>query len=820
MHKKTLFFLFIFILINTIQAQITLNISGYVRDSITQEALIGASVYVENTTKSTPQGVVANESGFFSLPISATDSSILLHFSYIGYTQKTLRLTPKNVQSKLLNIQLSAQIQLKTVVISADKAIEQRNEMSVVQIPMSQVRALPRLLGEADIMRVLQLTPGVQQGREGSSALYVRGGTPDQNLILLDDAPLYNVNHLGGFLSVFDENAINSFKLYKGGFPAHYGSRLSSVLDIRMKDGNAERIKGNLQIGLLTMKAYAEGPLTKDKKTTFFASLRRGNLDLLTNAYYTFIAKDVKSANYYTIYDANAKISHRFSDRDRLSLTAYWGEDAIVLSNKRDGYDFASRSEYTSETSGKLAWGNTLVSARHTHVFSPKLFATAALSYTRYNYLTDNKYDYITAKNTLKTAFSFQSQIEDVALRTNFEYNPSSQWKTLVGAAIIAHHFTPSNTAYLQSDSGESKTLEATTTINAPEFQLYNENEFQLNSYISGNIGLHYSQYSPNANTTFPSLQPRFLLNIHPTPQFAVKLGASRMVQYAHLLTNAGIGLPVDIWVPATERVPPETAWQYNIGVAGSLKKYGLEWSVEGFYKNLDNLIDYANGSTFFFGSADWQDKIDKNGLGRVYGGELFLQKKEGKTTGWLGYTYSVNQRKYASQSNGDWYPFRYDQTHAISLAVVHQFSKRVSLSGTWSFHTGNPYTLPNSVYYSYKFETYPISDPNSNQSAYSNTTAYYNTKNNYKMPAYHRLDIGLTIKTKEYVDKKRRNKLIKQKKQPIHFSSEWNIGVYNAYNAMNPYYIYLEKDKDSNLHLKSYTLFPILPSVGYTLKF
>ena len=452
-----------------LQAQNRTNISGYVRDSLTQEALIGASVYAENTQ----QGVVANESGFFSLPINGTDTVLLLRFSYIGYTTKIVRLMPKNAQKILQNIKLAPQTQLATITVSAEKAIEQRNEMSVVQIPMSQVRVLPRLLGETDIMRVLQLTPGVQQGREGSSALYVRGGTPDQNLILLDDAPLYNVNHLGGFLSVFDESAINSFKLYKGGFPARYGSRLSSVLDIRMKDGNAERIKGNVQLGLLTMKAYVEGPLTKEKKTTFFASLRRANLDLLTNAYYNFIAKDIKNSNYYTIYDANAKISHRFSDRDRLSLTAYWGQDEIVIGSQHSGYDFASQSEYKSETSGKLAWGNTLVSARHTHVFSPKLFATAALSFTRYQYLTDNKYDYITNKNTLKTAFSFQSLVEDVALRTNFEYNPSLRWKILAGAALIAHRFTPSNTAYQQADSSKTNILEKTTTVNAPELQIY-----------------------------------------------------------------------------------------------------------------------------------------------------------------------------------------------------------------------------------------------------------------------------------------------------------------------------------------------------------
>jgi TonB-dependent Receptor Plug Domain/CarboxypepD_reg-like domain len=821
MKMKTIIYLFIFVqFVINVQAQ-TANtpkiIIGYVRDSLTQEALIGATVSLQNTSI----GLVSNESGFFSLSYTLTTDAPILNISYIGYTKKQVQLPIKSIDGQLLTIGLLPQSNLKTVVVSAEKTAMERNEMSVVQIPMTQVRLLPRLFGETDFMRALQLMPGVQQGREGASALFVRGGTPDQNLILLDEMPLYNVNHLGGFLSVFDDNAINSFKLYKGGFPARYGGRLSSILDVRMKDGNTEQIHGAVQLGLLTAKAFVEGPLTKDKKTSFFASLRRGNMDLLIDAYDKIQASrnayiGSKTDAYYLIYDANVKVTHRFSDRDRLSLTAYWGEDRLSIKNRFEGYNFSTRETYTSSSKSGLAWGNTLLSARHTHVFSPKIFATATLGYTHFDYTAENDYEYLTPTLTQNTGFNFNSSIEDVSLRANVEYKPFANWKATFGTVLTHHVFTPSSTVTSSYQQFEPKTERTINRINAPELQFYTENEVEFNRYISGNIGLHYAIYALNPATTFQSVQPRALLNIRPNKAIAIKLGASKMVQNVHLLTNSGIGLPVDIWVPATAAAPPQSAWQYNIGVEGGLKKYGIEWSVEGFYKTLDDLIDYANGSTFFFGSTDWETKIDTKGKGRVYGAEALLKKNMGKTTGWLGYTYSVNQRQYTAQNNGAPYPFRYDQPNAVSLVVLHQFSERVSLSATWAYHTGNAYTLPNSGYYSYLYESNPlyIEPPRFN-------TAYYPSKNNYRMPDYHRLDLNLNIKTKPRPDKKKRYKkgVLLNKKQPVRFSSEWNIGVYNAYNSQNPYYIYVEANSMGDYKLKSYTLFPALPSISYMLK-
>ena len=793
------------------------TISGFVRDSTTDEALIGATIRLITPENTTFLGVTTNESGFFALNTGQQLTEIIVECSYIGYA--TQRLNISAAKDTILYIQMentdtkTKKNKLKTVTITAERPIETKNEMGVVQIPMAQVHLMPRLFGEADIMRVLQLTPGVQGGREGTSALYVRGGTPDQNLVLLDESPLYYVNHLGGFLSVFDENAINSFKIIKGGFPARYGSRLSSVLDIRMKDGNTERIKGSFELGILTMKGFVEGPLTKNKKTTFFASVRRSNFDLLSQAY--FLTKpDAEFKSFYTVYDINAKITHRFSERDRLSVTGYWGEDGVSLYTKAQLTNVITNSYNVINGFGRLAWGNGLINARHTHVFSSKLFGSASLGFTRFNYISDNKQNQkLYADSTKKdlkfdvnSGFQFKSVVEDISLRTHLEYSHSSKLQSRVGGQFILHQFTPGAASYQSVEQGKAydSTLQKQPII-APEIQVYTEQEWQITPRLSTNLGLHFSAYTPYSNgvaqNTMSSLQPRAVFNYQLPKHRALKASFARMTQYAHLLTNSGVGFPVDIWVPATERAPAQNSLQYSLGMVGSLPKKGLEWSVEGFYKTMDNLIDYSDGSTFFFGSSDWQDKIEINGLGRVYGAEAFLQKKEGKTTGWLSYCYSVNERRFDNQNKGNWYPFRYDQTHAFSVAVQHQFSPKFALSASWTFHTGNAYTLPNRSYYVPTPNTY-IANPNE----YTYGVFDYTSKNGFRMPAYHRLDLNFCIKTKK-------NKRGKQ--------NEWNISVYNAYYNNNPYFIFIERQNFTNqIKIKSFSLFPALPSFSFGYKF
>jgi hypothetical protein len=809
--KKTIFHLLFGCFVCNMTAQNS-TISGFVRDSISREALIGATVQtIENDGKFSNIGTITNENGYFSLSLP---QSAQVNISYIGYQglNYTLKSLPKNRKDSVFTFFLAPAANLKAVVISAEIPIQKRNEMSVLEIPMEQVRAMPRLMGEVDIMRVLQLMPGVQQGREGSSALYVRGGTPDQNLILLDDAPLYYVNHLGGFLSVFDDNAINSFKLYKGAFPARYGGRLSSVLDIRMKEGNTEKLKGNIQLGLLNAKAYLEGPIFKDKKTTFFASVRRSNIDALMWAYFKIGNNQEPSS--YSMYDINTKITHRFSEKDRLSLTFYWGQDHVQTGFSQQYPSNFDNFPVKFSNRNDVEWGNTLLALRWQHVYNNKLAATTSASFTRFRHKVENQIRTTRpidslgniVYNTDEQFGAFGSSVQDISLRHHLEYTINNKLKSRYGFYGILHEFEPTSRSFNSKTSNILRNGENIQRFTAPEVQVYSEQEWQIARQLSANIGAQATAYFIE-NTSYFSLQPRVLLNWQLHPAHSIKASAGNMQQNLHLLTNSGLGIPIDFWVPATNRVPPQSAWQYSLGWASNFKKQGVEASFEVFYKTMNGLIDYADDATFSKGTDNWQDKIDFGGKGRVYGAELLLQKKQGKWTGWLGYTFSVNERQYPKQNKGNWYPYRYDQTHALSLVAQYHISKRKSFSASWTYHTGNTATLPTAIF------------PSQAQGILSNNLQYlqavngieslsvvYDSKNNYRLPAYHRLDIGYNYK----------------KKTKRGYYNEFSIGLYNAYSQLNPYFVFLSPnptDKDQLL-LSKFTLFPILPSFSYGLSF
>ena len=797
--KKTLLILIFSSLYTTFFAQ-KQTLSGYVSDMATGEKLIGATVYLPQTKT----GTATNSFGFYSLSFTPSDS-LSITVSYIGYQKYKTSIKAK------ANTRLNMQLQqlnntLTEVTVTAQNQIQDRVEISTIDIPISQIKTLPALGGEVDILKAIQLMPGVQSGGEGQSGLYVRGGSADQNLILLDGVPLYHVNHLGGFVSVFNADAINTTKLIKGGFPASYGNRLSSVLDIRMKDGNLKEFEYQGSVGLISSKFSVEGPLVKDK-TSFIFSGRRFMLDIFTKPI-TYIIADIFAG--YTFYDTNLKLSHKFSDKDRLFFSFYTGDD-------RTTFRMGERERNEKEVYKSLVgWGNTLAALRWNHVYGNKLFGNLTLAHTRYKYLTN--FQYKSEEQEAGSVFvtevenKFESGIKDLSLNMDFEYYLSENYELKFGASSVYHVFTPGTSSYKFIETGQQTidTAFNNKTYNVIENAVYIENRIKLGTRVKTNIGLRASAYT-HGNKTFYSAEPRMVTNILVTEKLSLKASYSLMQQTIHLLSHDGFGMSTDLWVPATQNVPPEKAHQFAVGFAQTLHKNQLELSVEAYYKTMNGLACYKEGAAFLGTARNWEESVFTNGTGKSYGLELLLQKKEGKSTGWVGYTLSRTTRHFVEQNNGKPYVARHDRTHDISVVFNHKFSERINLAATWVYGTGNAFTLPNEYYKTPEIEyleTFPYH-------YYANTTYVksYEQKNSYRMRAFHKLDVGVN--------------LTKQKKWG---ERTWYFGVYNLYNRQNPYFYFYKtipiEDEQGNptdkreRKLFQQSLFPIIPSISYSFKF
>ncbi len=771
-----------------------ITISGYVTDEASGEKLIGANVYNAKTLK----GSVSNNFGFYSLTIHPKDT-INITVSFIGYKKLSqLIFVAKNQNINFVLVPNSQN--LNEVVINSEKGNAERTQMSILEIPMKQIKSLPTFLGETDVLKSLQLMPGVQGGKEGSNALYVRGGSPDQNLILLDDVPLYYVSHLGGFVSVFDANAISNIKLIKGGFPAQYGGRLSSIIDIRMKDGNQNKLKGEFAIGTLVSKISFDGPLG-NKNTTFLFSVRRSFYDLFSRLFQKTFSNDDLSTWYY-LYDINAKICHRFSDKDRLFFSIYTGGDKFGIQENvsltNNGKKF-SESEY--ETG--ILWGNTMTALRWNHVFSKKLFGNTSVSYSSFRY--NNFSDGTQISNSVKTnyRYDFYSGIKDWNLKTDFDYYPSNNHKIKFGWSSIFHNFKPSISSYNEK-VGSLKAMDTTINsgnLNSTEFYLFVEDEWTILPNLTVNMGLHAVGYFVE-NTTFLSVQPRINANYQFIRDYYLKASFATMQQNLHLLSNSGSGFPTDLWVPATRKVEPEHSMQIAVGFAHDIikKNMNIEISVEGYYKTLSNLIEFQEGVSFYSANT-WEEKIEKNGNANVYGIEFLIHKKEGKINGWIGYTLSKNTRQFDNLNSGYSFPYRYDRRHDISIVLNYNISEKISFSCSWVYGSGNALTLAteksNLMNYDYNY----AAKNNTNFEVYEDVHNY-NGRNNYRMPAFHKLDLGIN-----FIKKLKRG------------SRVWNISIYNVYNHQNPFMLYFKADV-GNIKLIQMSLFPIIPSVSYCYSF
>jgi len=774
------------------------TISGYIKEAISGESLIGVNIYLADHKT----GTVTNTYGFYSLTLPENDT-IELVASYIGYSPGIVRVSlHKDVE---LNIELKANLVLDEVTIIADRQEKQSEsvKMSTIKLPVAQIKNVPSLLGEKDVLKVLQLLPGVQKGSEGSSGLYVRGGGPDQNLIILDDAIVYNASHLFGFFSLFNGDALKSVELTKGGFPARYGGRLSSVLEMNMKEGNKEEWHGEGGIGLISSRMTVEGPLKKGKSSILISG-RRTYADLII---YPFM-KNEKTGYYF--YDLNAKINYDFGRNNKLYLSGYFGKDKFYLKNNTNSY---------KENTGFL-WGNATGTLRWNHLFTNKLFSNASAIYSNYTFGLYDKYKDI-AENKDYYA-EYYSGIRDFSLKYDLDWLPNPNHWVKAGAISIFHRFNPH--AFVEEDVPNNTHTKNVKYTNGIESGLYIEDTWQPVQTLKINGGLRFSHFIATKKQ-YHFFEPRLSVAWRLNNDLALKGSYASMNQYIHLISNTGISLPTDLWVPTTDRIKPQQSRQVALGLVKDISKHNLSFSLEGYYKTMNNTLAYKEGATFLMfddpGAAsyiNWENNVTA-GHSWSYGVELLLQKKEGRLTGWIGYTLSWTQMQFDSINFGRKYFAKYDRRHDISVVATYKLNNHITLSGTWVYGTGNAVTLPSGEYYT--MERFPDSYlPSYNYHSPSILHGYYqrgtyndlSDKNNFRMAPYHRLDLGIQFhKMKKWGER------------------IWEISVYNVYNRKNPFLYYSDTKTVGNPQtmqltqigiLKQVSIFPIIPSVTYSFKF
>jgi hypothetical protein len=775
-YYTTLLFCFSFFVAN---AQTNYTISGYVREKGSRESLIGANLYIP----SLKSGASTNNYGFYSVTIPATDSLFVV-VSFVGY--KTLLFKFSHQTDREFNIDMEADGLLDEVVVEADKEYEMVSEkvqMSSMQLPVQQVRDIPALLSEKDVLKVLQLMPGVQKGSEGNGGLYVRGGGPDQNLIILDDATVYNAYHLFGFFSLFNGDAIRGIELTKGGFPARYGGRLSSVIDITMKDGDKERVKGEIGMGLIASKLTLEGPIKKNK-SSFMVSGRRTYIDIPLRL---FLPKD-RQAGYY-FYDLNAKANYEFGQRDKLYVSGYFGKDNF----------YADFKDQDNDSKSSINWGNATASVRWNHLFSQKLFANTSFVFSNYQFVIsiDSK------SNSQQFLARYQSGIRDYAVKFNVDYLPRLNHSIKAGFSMINHVFTPKAITVKAGDPNSN--IDELQEIQSLEGGLYAEDDFRLGTRWHINAGARLSMFTTEGKTYFRG-EPRVAVAFKLKEGLSAKLSYAQMNQYIHLLSNTGIGLPTDLWVPSTSRVKPQSSEQVAIGLAKDIPNRNLTVTLEGYYKESTSIIGYKEGASYLGldepGAAkdiSWEDNVTA-GKGRSYGAELFIQRKMGKFSGWIGYTLSWTQVQFDEVNFGKEFFPRYDRRHDISVVAIYKPRPRITLSGTWVYGTGNALSLPTS--------TFTLINHQVGQYSYSPEGKDYGQKNSFRAAPYHRFDIGIQFHRK--LNKGERT---------------WEFSVYNAYNRANPFFYDISTNYDPKTQtetnvLKQYSLFPIIPSFTWRRTF
>lgn len=794
------------------------TVSGFVRDKRSAESLIGASVYEAHSRV----GTASNNFGFFSLTLPPGD--ITIRSSYIGYTSHQHILNGLE-RDTVLTIELEPSASLEEVVItgqSNDKQSVLSTQMGALEINQQTIRSTPVMFGEADIIKTLQLTPGVSAGTEGTAGMYVRGGNVDENLFLIDGNPVYQINHIGGIFSAFNPEAISGMDFFKSGFPSRYGGRLSSVVDVHTKEGNLKEYHGSASIGLISGNLNFEGPIIKDR-TSFNIGLRRTWLDVLSAPAVAIANKITKKDGTrlrarYAFHDLNLKVNHIFNDRSRMYLSLYNGND-VLKGGSTDFPDQDSDNNYNYDSDVSLRWGNIMATAGWTYVFNNRLFGKVSGVFTRYHSrLRNTEHDVVGNEGDEDYSDSFRENetntgITDFGLRTSFDYLPASAHHIRFGGDYLVHRFHPEYNRSVAYEKNEETSVEigqefANDLLWGHEAGVYAEDDWTLSSAVRLNAGLRFSLFNVQGKT-YTGLEPRVSLRWLLDDNLSFKASYSRMNQYVHLISNSFISLPTDAWMPVTRKLKPLISDQVSAGFYYNLNKE-YNFSVEGYYKTLDNLLEYRDGHTFTPSFVNWEDKLTA-GEGSSYGAEFMVRKETGRTTGWVGYGLSWSDRQFDELNQGARYPARFDNRHKLNIVVMHKISPKVELSAAWSYASGNHVTLSLENYYENG-----TGSPTNNDNHYmdaSESIDYYEGRNNYQLPAYHRLDLGIKI----YRPKKKGRMGI------------WTVSIYNVYSRMNPFMIY-KSDKTvpdpgssygKNVPVfKTIGIMPIIPSISYTYKF
>jgi outer membrane cobalamin receptor len=779
------FFLMIFLFQGLAQDKFT--ISGSVKDNTNGEDLIGVNVLVKEIPGS---GAATNVYGYYSLSVPA--GSYTLIYKYVGYTtiEENIEIT-ENIVKNVELIPESAQLKEFNVNAQKDDENIKSNEISTIKFDPKDIETIPVIFGEKDILKTITLLPGVKTAGEGNSGFFVRGGGADQNLILLDGAPVYNASHLLGFFSVFNSDALKDINLIKGGMPAEYGGRVSSVMDIKMKEGNSKGLSVSGGIGTISSKLTVEAPIKKDKGS-FIISGRRTYADVFLN----FAPDTNLRGNTLYFYDLNAKANYTLSDKDRVFISGYFGRDKFGFGDSF-GFD----------------WGNATGTLRWNHIYNSKLFSNTSVMYSNYDYRI----------NIGAAGFSFGSTIQDWNVKQDFQWFANDKHNVKFGLNAIYHNFSPGEVEVQEGSPLLASEVQKSLGV---EGALYVSDEFKVSPVFNVVYGLRYSTYAALGNgnifsyddegnlvdTTlyergevskwYHGIEPRLAMNYILNDVSSVKASYARNNQYVHLLSNSTTGSPTDIWLPSSNNIKPQISDQVTLGYFRNFNKNMFEFSLEGYYKTLDNLIDYRTGAELNFNATVEGDLV--YGKGRAYGAELLIRKKKGDFTGWVGYTLSRSLRQFSEINNGEWFSARQDRIHDVSVVLMYSFSERVKGSASWVYYTGDAVTFPSGKY-------------QMDGVIYN----YFTERNGYRMPNYHRMDVGVTLYGKEF-------KLVKdpisgeevQKKKK--FQSNWNFSVYNAYARENAFSISFRQNEDNPEQSEAVqlSLFKIIPSITYSFKF
>lgn len=824
MSKKLLISQIIFLFITlgifshraTAQDKQKFTISGYVKDASNGEYSIGANVYVKELLK----GGNTNQYGFYSITVEKGTYHLIV--SYIGYENYEKEI---NLDKDLrINVEIKpSMINAKEIEVSSEKSDKNVSSSNIgtVKLEMEEIKKIPAFLGEVDVLKTIQLLPGVKSSGEGNTGFYVRGGGPDQNLILLDEAVVYNAAHLMGFFSVFNGDAVKSINLIKGGMPAQYGGRLASVLDISMKEGNTKEYHAQGGIGLISSRLTIEGPIKKDTGS-FIVSGRRTYIDVLARPFAKPESALKNSGVYF--YDFNAKLNYRLSDKDRLFLSGYFGRDIMNYTDKPAQFKL------------NVGWGNGTGVLRWNHLFNDKLFMNTSAIFSNYDFTFGAQ----------QSGFEFKlfSGIQDWNMKVDFGYFPTIRHEIKFGVNYVFHTFTPTSVSAKQDetefDFGPVKRQKAHETA------IYLSDDFDVTDKLKIHAGLRYSyfmqigpfdryvkdpitgqttnviHYNPNKKVKdYGGLEPRFNARYTLNTKSSIKASYTYNLQYIHLASLSAVTLPTDIWVPCSELVQPQKGSQYSLGYFRNFFDNAYEGSVEVYYKDMKNQIEYKDGALPGESVNDNADNQFVFGTGQAYGIELFLKKRVGKFNGWIGYTLSYTKRRFPDLNRGKEFYAKYDRRHDVSIVMSYDLSKKWVFSAIWVYGTGNAITIPQSYYF-----------------IDGNFVTEYGDRNSFRMPAYHRLDISATL-TPDRTQKieKRRARIMERKgitnpdevnipkKFFKNYESSWNFSVFNVYNRHNPYIVYFANEGsayDGTLKIKAKQiyLFPILPSVTWNFKF